>query len=163
MDYNMIAGFFQIYGWQLGALTLCGIIFLGLLKWFGVFNKVSPKIKKYLYFGLSCIFSIIACTIYLLCTVGIVLLNYITLCVAVIGFTLAIYGLYENTGLRALWQKVLKLIEKLFKTTLSAIMSGTLNEDKLKSLASKLSIEALNELIGEAKTKENENVQENIN
>ena len=63
MDFNVVLDFFKTYGWQLGLLSLSGIVVLGCLKWFGCFKKVNSKYKKYLYFGLSVVFSIIACKI----------------------------------------------------------------------------------------------------
>ena len=47
MDFNVVLDFFKTYGWQLGLLSLSGIVVLGCLKWFGCFKKVNDKYKKY--------------------------------------------------------------------------------------------------------------------
>lgn len=157
MEFNVVLDFFKTYGWQLGLLSLSGIVVLGCLKWFGCFKKVNDKYKKYLYFGLSVAFSIIACTIYILATHSFNWVSYLLLCVAVIGVTLVAYGIYENTGLRALWIKVvLNNVSKLFKTLVSAIVKGSINADKLKKMAIDLGSETLNELANQAKALEEE-------
>ena len=157
MEFNVVLDFFKTYGWQLGLWSLSGIIVLGCLKWFDCFKKVNDKYKKYLYFGLSVAFSIIACTIYILATHSFNWVSYLLLCVAVIGVTLVAYGIYENTGLRALWVKVvLNNVSKLFKTLVSAIVKGSMNADKLKKMASDLVSETLNELANQAKALEEE-------
>ena len=157
MEFNVVLDFFKTYGWQLGLLSLSGIIVLGCLKWFGCFKKVNDKYKKYLYFGLSVAFSIIACTIYILATHSFNWVSYLLLCVAVIGVTLVAYGIYENTGLRALWVKVvLNNVSKFFKTLVSAIVKGSMNADKLKKMAIDLGSETLNELANQAKALEEE-------
>lgn len=157
MDFNVVLDFFKTYGWQLGLLSLSGIVVLGCLKWFGCFKKVNDKYKKYLYFGLSVAFSIIACTIYILATHSFNWVSYLLLCVAVIGVTLVAYGIYENTGLRELWIKVvLNNISKFFKFLVSAIVKGSVNTEKLKKMAIDLGSETLNELANQAKALEEE-------
>ena len=153
MDYKMIGEFFKNYGWQLTLLALSGIIVLGFLKWVGVFNKVKADVKKYVYYGLSCILSIIACTIYILATHTFAWASYGILCGAVIGLTGAVYTIYENTGLRKVWKMfVLDNVAKFFKMIISAIVTGTLTEEKVKKLAVDLGSQALARLSEEAKT-----------
>lgn len=169
MDYRMIGEFFKNYGWQLTLLALSGIVVLGLLKWFGVFNKIKTDNKKYIYYAISCLLSIIACTIYILATKTFAWASYGILCGAVIAFTGAVYTIYENTGFRKLWKKlILDNIAKLFKLISSAIVTGTLTQEKLKEMAINLGSDMLNQLSAEAKAIEdsklnnvaNENVQQ---
>lgn len=161
MDLSIILDFFKTYGWQLGLLSLSGIVILGFLKWFGCFKKVKDSYKKYLYFSLSVIFSIIACTIYILITKSFNWLNYALLCLAIVGLTLVVYGIYENTGLRALWKKlVLDNIAKLFKLLVSAIVKGSLSKEKVKDIALKVGSEMLNEWAAEAKVLEDKKAEE---
>ena len=157
MDFNVVLDFFKTYGWQLGLLSLSGIVVLGCLKWFGCFKKINSKYKKYLYFGLSVALSIIACTIYILANHSFNWISYLLLCIAVIGVTLVAYGIYENTGLRELWIKVvLNNISKFFKFLVSAIVKGSVNTEKLKKMAIDLGSETLNELANQAKALEEE-------
>lgn len=153
MDYKMIGDFFKNYGWQLTLLALSGIVVLGFLKWVGVFNKLKDESKKYVYYALSCVFSIIACTIYILVTKSFAWASYGILCGAVVGLTGAVYTIYENTGLRKLWKiVVLDNIAKLFALINNAIITGTLTKEKVKKLAMDLGSETLAELSAEAKT-----------
>lgn len=155
MDFNVILGFFRTYGWQLGLLALSGIVVLGTLKWFGCFKKVNDKIKKYLYFGLSVAFSIIACSTYIFAINAFDWASYGVLCGAVVAVTLVAYGIWENTGLRALWKKViLDSISKLVKLIASAIVGGTIKSDSKvvhKQIVA-LGADTLNQLVAEART-----------
>lgn len=162
MNYNIITDFFTKFGWQLFLLALSGIVILGCLKWFGVFNKIKDKTwKKYVYFWLSCGFSIIACTIYLLATGCFQWGAYLVLCSSVIVLTIVVYNLYEHTHLRALWKIVLDAIAKLFKFILSSIVANTLSQEKLKNKAVALGSEALAELVKIAKENE-EKAKQNV-
>lgn len=149
---DFVLDFFKTYGLNLSLLALTGIVVLGCLKWFGCFKKIKAEYKKYVYFGTSCVLSIIACTIYILAIHEFAWTSYLLLCVAVIGFTIAVYGLYEHSGLRTAWKKlVLNNIAKLFKMIVSAIVSGAMTKDKLKTMAISLGSETLNGLVAEAK------------
>lgn len=153
MDYKMIGEFFKNYGWQLTLLALSGIVVLGFLKWVGVFNKLKDESKKYVYYALSCVLSIIACTIYILVTHTFAWASYGILCGAVIGLTGAVYTIYENTGLRKLWKiVVLNNIARLFKLITNTIVTGTLTKERVKKLAIDLGSQTLAELSAEAKT-----------
>lgn len=166
MDYKMIGEFFKNYGWQLTLLALSGIVVLGFLKWVGVFNKLKDESKKYVYYALSCVLSIIACTIYILVTHTFAWASYGILCCAVIGLTGAVYTIYENTGLRKLWKiVVLNNIARLFKLITNTIVTGTLTKERVKQLAIDLGSQTLAELSAEAKTIEDSklnNVAENV-
>ena len=154
MELALIEEFFINYGWQLGLLSLSGIVLLGFLKWFGAFEKLAKNVRKYLYFGLSCVLSIVACTIYVLACGTFDAVSYLLLCVAVIGITIVAYHFYEHTGLRTAWNKVLNLIEKLFKFIISAIITKTLTEDKLKAKAIELGSQVLADLTKTARENE---------
>lgn len=151
MDLSMIPEFFKNYGWQLGLLALSGIVLLGFLKWIGVFKKINADYKKYLYFGLSCAFSIIACTIYILMNNAFDWINYGIMCGSVICLTSGAYTIYEHTGLRALVRIcILNPIAKLFKILTSASLSKADKERMAKELGS----EVLNNLVIEARKNE---------
>lgn len=150
--FDLILEFFKTYGLNLSLLAMSGIVVLGCLKWFGCFKKINANYKKYVYFATSCVLSIVACTIYILAIHEFAWASYLLLCGAVIGFTLAVYGLYEHSGIRTAWKKlVLDNIAKLFKAIVSAIVSGTMSKDKLKTMAINLGSETLNGLVAEAK------------
>ncbi|MGN0960768.1 MAG: hypothetical protein ACI4PF_01050 [Christensenellales bacterium] len=110
MEVQGIIKFFSTYGWKLGLLALSGIVVLGFLKKVGTFKKLNPKYKKYVYFGLSAVFSIVACTIYLLATKSFQWIPYLILCGSIFGLTLIVYQIYEHTGLRWLWNKIVDFV-----------------------------------------------------
>lgn len=161
MECALIVEFFANYGWKLGLLSLSGIVIFGFLKWFGVFNKLAKNVRKYLYFWLSCVLSIIACTIYVLACGNFEIISYLLLCGAVISITIVVYHFYEHTQLRTVWGKVLDLIAKLFKFVVSAIVTKTLTEDKLKAKAIELGSQALAELTKTARENELKAEQQN--
>lgn len=117
------------------ALATSGILFIGILKSLGIFDKLNAKIKKYVYFGLSCVTSIIACTIYLCATDSFDWKDWGITIACIIPYTLAIYGIYENTGLRRLLQKVLfapvkNLVARLFEL----IKKGSFAKEEVKDI-----------------------------
>ena len=149
-----------MYGWQLTILATSGIVFLGFLKAFGTFNKVPSKAKKYLYYAISCILSILACTGYILLKNGFEWRAYLILIAGIIGYTSAIYTLYENTGIRDLLKKLIFTpIKKLLSKILQHIVKGTLTKDAVIDLASDYGKEIANEIIESAKEKEQEKKQ----
>lgn len=107
MDTDMIVKFFEDYGWIMTLLATSGIFFIGALKSFGLFDKLGAKVRKYVYFALSCAASIAACTAYLCATDGFAWKEWGVMIACIIPYTLAMYGLYENTGIRGLLRKVL--------------------------------------------------------
>lgn len=138
-DMSVITHFFTNYGWKLGVLALSGIVLLGFLKWVGVFKKVPDKAKKYVYVGVSTLFSIASCTIYLLVTKTFEWAGWGIMSGAVFSVTTIAYQIYEHTGLRTLWKTVvLNNIAKLFKAIVGAIVNGTLSTEKVKAEAIKL-------------------------
>lgn len=133
MDSDMVIRFFTEYGWIMTALATSGILFIGVLKSFGLFDKLNKKIKKYVYFGLSCIISIVACTAYLCATDAFEWKGWSITIACIIPYTLAIYGLYENTGLRGLLQKVLFApVKKLAGRLWQLLVSGKIGKDSVK-------------------------------
>ena len=148
IDLSMIPQFFKTYGWQLGALALSGILVLGFLKWIGIFKNINKTYKKYIYFGISCALSIIACTIYLLVEHAFQWTNYVILCLSVIALTSVSYNLYECIGLRALVK--LAILDPLSKLT-KIIISGSLSSEQKQNMALSLGSETLTNLVSEAK------------
>lgn len=150
-DWNALIEFYKHYGLNLTFLALSGIFILGFLKWVGAFKNINKDYKKYIYFAISFGLSLVACTIYLLATNTFVWLNWLSLCISVFAFTLVVYGIYENTGLRALWKNIiLDNIEKLFKAICSSIVAGTMTKEKLEKMAIGLGADTLNKLASEA-------------
>ena len=153
MEVNFIIDFFKNYGWQLGLLSLSGIVILGILKKIGVFNKLNDKHKKYVYSGISALLSIIACTIYILITSKFEIISYLTMCGLVIILTITTYHIYEHTGARWLWNKLFDLICDAIKKFFTLIFVHKLDSKKIKSEMTKYGIEAsqtiLNELMAE--------------
>lgn len=153
MEVKFILDFFKNYGWQLGLLSLSGIVILGLLKKIGVFKKLGDKYKKYVYSGISALLSIIACTIYILATSQFEIISYLTVCGLVIVSTITAYHIYEHTGARWLWNKFVDWLWDAIKKLFTLIFIHKLDSKKIKSEMAKYGIEAsqtiLNELMAE--------------
>ena len=153
MEVKIILDFFKNYGWQLGLLSLSGIVILGILKKIGVFKKLNDKHKKYVYSGISAILSIIACTIYILITSQFEIISYLTMCGLVIVTTITAYHIYEHTGARWVWNKFFDLLLNATKKLFTLIFIHKLDSKKIKSEMAKYGIEAsqviLNELVAE--------------
>lgn len=153
MEAKFILDFFKNYGWQLGLLSLSGIVILGLLKKIGVFKKLADKHKKYVYSGISALLSIIACTIYILATSKFEIVSYLTMCGLVIVLTITTYHIYEHTGARWLWNKIFDWVIDAIKKLFTLIFIHKLDSKKIKSEMAKYGIEAsqtiLNELMAE--------------
>lgn len=157
---EMIIQFFKMYGWQLTVLATSGIVFLGFLKAFGTFNKVPDKAKKYLFYGISCALAILACTAYILIKDSFEWRSYLILIAYIVGYTSAIYTLYENTGIRDLLKKfIFKPIKNMLSKILQHIVRGTLSKDAVVELASEYGQDIAGEIIESVKEKELEKQQ----
>ena len=130
MDYNMIMIFFKDYGWKMTLLALCGVFILGFLKSTGMFNKLKDNLKKYVYFSISCVLSIIACTIFIVVEGNFDWINWLVLSGSIILFTLAFYGVYENLGIRAMFKAFLFTpVKNLLAKLVEAVITNTLTEE----------------------------------
>lgn len=155
MTAEMIIKFFETYGLIMTLLATSGIVLVGVLKAIGLFSKLNPKAKKYVYFVCSCIASIISCTIYLCVKDAFVWADWGMTIVCVIGYTVSIYGLYENMGIRTFLKKILFTpIKNLLKRIPSLIMSKSMTEEKFLELAKNLGSDILLQLANEAQQTE---------
>lgn len=155
MSANMIINFFENYGLIMTLLATSGIVLVGTLKAIGLFSKLNPKTKKYVYFACSCVVSIISCTVYLCVIDAFVWADWGMTVACVIGFTISIYGVYENTGIRTFLKKIFFTpIKNLLKSISSALMSKSLTEEKILLLAKNLGSDILLQLASEAMQKE---------
>ena len=119
MVSEMVIGFFERYGLVMTLLATSGIIFVGFLKAIGLHSKLKKAYKKYVYFFIACITSIISCTIYMYITNQFQWLEWGMSIVCVISYTITIYSLYENLGIREFCRRIIfnpikKLVEKIF-------------------------------------------------
>lgn len=115
--YQMVVKFFVTYGWQLGCIALSGIVLLGLLKLFGVFNKIAPTKRKYVYVAVSVVFSVAGCAAYLLIIGNFDWKAFLVMVPLVYAANQTAYGVYENTGvraaLRAIFRKIINRLKKV--------------------------------------------------
>lgn len=170
---DAIKNFLVTYGWQMSLLALIGIVLVGLLKAFKVFNCIkcyskddggnrvfnetlTKNVKKFIYYILNWVFSITACTLYMFYFIKIQFSwqRWITLCGAIISYSTVIYAIYENFGLRTIWQAILNGVKKIFTKMFAAITTGTLTKEKVEELASELTSETLSQLAKQAAAKE---------
>lgn len=173
INMDAIKGFLTTYGWQMSLVALAGIVIVGILKICKVFNCIkcyskdengnkvlnetlTKNIKKFIYYLLNWIFSIGSCSLYLLVILEVefVWQEWLTLCGAVIAYSTMIYAIYENFGIRAIWQAFLNAVKKLFVKIFSAISSGHMTKEKAEEIAAGLTSETLNQLAKQAAAKE---------
>ncbi len=159
MTADMIIKFFQTYGWIMTLLATSGIVFVGCLKAIGLFSKLKASAKKYIYFITACIVSIISCTIYLCVTNAFVWADWGVTVVFIIAYTMALYALYENTGIRALLKKLLfNPIKNMLHKLQSAVFSKTISKEESIRIAKGLGEDILTQLISEMHNLTKENV-----
>lgn len=111
---EMIIEFFEKYGWKLTLIALSGIVLLGILKLFHIFDKVPKSCQKYIYAGISSALSILAAGLYLHFTSGFDWSSFGLTALAIYALNQFSYALYENTGLRAGARKIVNAILSLF-------------------------------------------------
>ena len=153
MEVGFIIDFFKMYGWQLGLLALSGMVLLGFLKKVGVFNKLKKEYRKYVFFGLSAVLSIIACTVYLLLINGFEWVSYLVLCGMVFVVTYFAYGIYEHTGARWLWNKLIDLVVLGVKKLFTLIFVHKVDEKKLTKEITKFGFDETIKLLQEIQIK----------
>ena len=156
MEVGFIIDFFKMYGWQLGLLALSGMVLLGFLKKVGVFNKLKKEYRKYVFFGLSAVFSIIACTVYLLLINGFEWVSYLVLCGMVFAVTYIGYGFYEHTPARWLWNKLIDLVVLGVKKLFTLIFVHKVDEKKLTKEITKFGFDETIKLLQEIQIKTEE-------
>lgn len=131
-------------------LATSGIVFVGCLKAIGLFSKLKNGAKKYVYFLTACVVSIISCTIYLCVNNAFVWADWGVTVVFIIAYTMALYALYENTGIRALLKKILfNPIKNLLHKIQSSIVAKSLSQEQAIDLAKGLGEDILTQLLSE--------------
>lgn len=98
---EMIVQFITTYGWQIALISCGGIFLLGVLKFFGIFEKIEKDKRKYVYTAISASISTIASGVYLWCAGGFEWGAFGVLAGAIYTFNQAIYSMYETLGVRA--------------------------------------------------------------
>lgn len=142
---TMIFNFFTNYGWQLGVCALGGIFLLGMLKMFGAFKWIkNADLKKFVYIFTSVILSMCACVIYLYCTNTFNWTTLLAIFIPVFTLNQAVYQLYETTGVRKVWKKLLNIIANGFGKLFNGVknkMVESLGAEALRQIANKLDAE----------------------
>ena len=157
MTSDMLIRFFENYGWIMTVLATSGIIIVGFLKACGAFNKISESYRKYVYFGVSCVISVVACTIYLCASKQFEWASWGITAACIIGFTLTLYGVYENTGLRDLLKKVIFTpLKNALKKAETSIVESSISTERLGEMALGLGADVLMALAEQAKQKQAE-------
>lgn len=152
MTADMVIKFFTEYGWQMTVLATSGIFLVGFIKSSGIFEKLG-KAKKYVYFALSSAASVVACTVYLFITNKFVWKDWAVTIACIIPYTLAIYGIYENTGLRGLFERLLfKPVKNLIGKLICLFLSRGANSDTVSALLSAFGRELVKEALSAAES-----------
>lgn len=123
---EMILQFISEYGWKLALIACSGILVLGILKFFNVFNKIDKAKRKYFYAGISSVLSIAASGIYLVFVGQFDMGSFGLLAIAIYGLNQTIYSVYETYGFRY-------LIKKLGNVVISIVAKRQIEEAKKKA------------------------------
>lgn len=123
---EMILQFISEYGWKLALIACSGILVLGILKFFNVFNKIEKAKRKYFYAGISSVLSIAASGIYLVFVGQFDMGSFGLLAIAIYGLNQTIYSVYETYGFRY-------LIKKLGNVVISIVAKRQIEEAKKKA------------------------------
>lgn len=112
--YEMVIRFFTTYGWQLGIIALSGIVLLGVLKAFGVFNKIASTKRKYVYTAVSVALSLVGGAAYLGIVGNFDWKAFLVMVPLVYSVNQIAYNVYENTGVRAAFRAIFgKIVDRL--------------------------------------------------
>lgn len=161
---NMIINFFSQYGWQLGVCALSGIFILGCLKCTGIFNKLeNSQLKKTLYIISSVLLSMCACLVYMRINNSFSWKGLAMIGSAIFGLNQVAYQLYETTGVRLIWKKLLSFMGENFKKLFESVKNGvfaSFGSTALRALADKVEVEEHNkETKAQAKKEAKENAK----
>lgn len=164
MTADMVFKFFENYGWIMTVLAASGIFVVGVMKSLGIFSKIPKAIKKYLYFACACVVSVISCTIYMCATKTFVWSNWGIMIGCIIAFTISLYGLYENTGMRALITKIFfRPTKNLVQNIHKMLMTNSMSKEKLLKIAQEMGSDVFEEVVNEIKSfEENQNSVEDF-
>ena len=136
-------------------ISLLVIFLVGCVKTIPAVQKIDTNWKKVLYQGLNIVFGVAISILYTLIIVkGGWDLNMLRFAVIVVVETNAIYPLYENLGLRQLWQKIVSLIFK--KDTATIDPSPTETEET----ETEVTVEEAEEIEGEIEESPSEQEKE---
>lgn len=124
---EMLVKFLIEYGWQLTLTACSGILALGILKVFHIFDGIEETKRKYFYAGISTLLSIMASSIYLIIVNEFESTRFFIISGAIFTLNQTIYAVYENTGLRACVRKIGHIIVKF-------IAKNEIDEEKQKLL-----------------------------
>lgn len=111
---EMVLQFITVHGWKLTLLACSGILLLGILKTFKVFDKIDESKRKYIYGAISTLFSVIATCIYLVITKSFTWSGFGLISLATYFLNQSVYSVYETYGLRALVRRIISLVISLF-------------------------------------------------
>lgn len=112
---DMILTFMANHGWKLTLIALSGILLLGILKFFHIFDNLSKGKRNACYIGISTLYSIITAMIYLLAVGKCDAIKMCFLAGGIYMLNQAAYATYENYGVRALFRKIFNSIRNSFK------------------------------------------------
>lgn len=111
---EMILNFFSTYGWQLTLIALGGIVILGVLKAFKVFDKIPKDYRKYIYAAIATLLSAIGSVVYLVVNKAFGWTSFILLVGVLYALNQTMYAVYETYGVRRLFKWIADTIKKLF-------------------------------------------------
>lgn len=132
---EMLFQFLAVYGWQITLIACSGVIIIGLLKAFKVFDKIEKEKRKYIYAVISTTFSIVASAIYLYIVRKFDPSVFGLIAAGIYGINQTIYSIYETFGFKQLVKKIcdffIKIISNKGKAKQEEQEEKIINVDKI--------------------------------
>lgn len=113
MDSILI--FFAQHGLWLTIIALVGIVVLGVLKYAGVFKKLSEESRHTYYMVISVGLSVVGSVIYTLCTGTFNWEEMFALAGAILALNQTFYSIYANLTLKELCKNLVGWIKELIQ------------------------------------------------
>lgn len=168
MNTQVIENFVKDYGWQLALVALVGILVVGILKHYNVFDKVAKGNRKFIFFPLSAVISVACCVAYVFgvrkeWALSLDAVGWVCFCFAIVAYTIVVYALYENLGIRNLLQALYKVLKETSGKIISLIIKSInkpADSEQLKQEALKLGSSILQGWLTECQEQEAQQLEQ---
>lgn len=110
---TLLIDFISSYGVPISLLALSGIVILGILKFFRIFDKIKKENRQPFYAATSTVLSVVAIIVYLAITNALTVTGIIIIAPLIYLLNQGAYAFYETYGLRKGLKKFGNLIVDL--------------------------------------------------
>lgn len=134
-----LLAFVETYGLPVFVIACIIIAVVGILKICKVFDKIqSDNLKKFIYYAIDIVLSFIGVALYFAIFKIKFDWGYVHIVLTQIGATTALYTLYENIGIRKLWQMFISWIKEKLTPTLDKTITSLTKKYELADIVEKI-------------------------